>query len=161
MLTVNDPVSLDSVEDHEAGEVSGVSATAEQAGGAIGIAALYTIFHTVYVHRLDTLIDAGPGHGLTAREGQQLKEALQAAEQTGLKPHHFDPTLVQFLKPAAAASDRGYVAAYLAVTVVALIGMAVVARLVRRPAVVASETTEVEVTEVEVAGTSEADGAQR
>jgi EmrB/QacA subfamily drug resistance transporter len=147
VLTVNDPVSLDSVEDHEAGEVSGVSATAEQAGGAIGIAALYTIFHTVYVHRLTALIDAGPGQNLTPREGQQLKDALQAAEQTGLKPHHFDPSLAHFLKPAASASDRGYVAAYLAVTVVALIGMAVVAHLVRRPAVVVAEA---EVTQVEV-----------
>jgi EmrB/QacA subfamily drug resistance transporter len=156
VLTVNDPVSLDSVSDRESGEVSGVSATAEQAGGAVGIAALYTIFHTVYVHRLNALIDAGPGHGLTAREGEQLKEALQAAEQTGLSPHHFNPALVQFLKPAASASDRGYVAAYLAVVVVSLIGALVVARLVRRPAGVIAEAGEVDVTEVEVDETSEA-----
>jgi MFS family permease len=141
VLTVNDPVSLDSVDNQEAGEVSGVSATAEQAGGAVGIAGLYAIFHTVYVHRLDYLIDTGPLHGLTARQGQQLKAALQAAEQTGLSPKHFNPALVQFLEPAARASDRGYVAAYLAVTVVALIGVVVVARLVRRPAPVVSETT--------------------
>jgi MFS family permease len=34
VLTVNDPVSLDSVSEEQSGEVSGVSATAEQAGGA-------------------------------------------------------------------------------------------------------------------------------
>ena len=43
VLTVNDPVSLDSVGEHQTGEVSGVSATAEQAGGAVGIAGLYAI----------------------------------------------------------------------------------------------------------------------
>ena len=107
----------------------------------MGIAGLYAIFHTVYVHRLNYLIDTGPLHDLTARQGQQLKEALQAAEQTGLSPGRFNPALVQFLEPAARASDRGYVAAYLAVTVVALIGVVVVARLVRRPAAVVSETT--------------------
>ena len=142
VLTVNDPVSLDSVADGESGEVSGVSATAEQAGGAVGIAGLYAIFHTVYVHRLNYLIDTGPLADLTAREGQQLKAALQAAEQTGLSPHRFNPALVQFLAPAARASDRGYVAAYLAVTVVALIGVVVVACLVRRPAAVVSAPTE-------------------
>ena len=60
ILTVNDPVSLDSLDDAEDGEASGVSATAEQAGGAIGIAALYALFHTVYVQRLHYLIDTGP-----------------------------------------------------------------------------------------------------
>ena len=60
VLTVNDPVSLDSVHEKESGEVSGVSATAEQAGGAVGIAALYAIFHTVYVQRLHQLINTGP-----------------------------------------------------------------------------------------------------
>lgn len=150
VLTVNDPVSLDSVDSQESGEVSGVSATAEQAGGAVGIAGLYAIFHTVYLHRLDHLIDTGPQHDLTARQGEQLKAALQAAEQTGLSPSHFNPALVQFLAPASKASDRGYIAAYLAVTVVALIGVMVVARLVRRPAATVSETTGTDVAEAEV-----------
>src|SRR5215211_3266703 len=41
VLTTNDPVSLDSIPDADAGQASGVSATAEQFGGALGIAALY------------------------------------------------------------------------------------------------------------------------
>ena len=142
VLTVNDPVSLDSVSDDESGEVSGVSATAEQAGGAVGIAALYSIFHTVYVDRLNQLVATGPLHQLTARQGQQLKDALQAAEQTGLNPRHFDRALHPYLLDAGHASDRGYVAAFLAVVVVALAGMALVAHLVRRPAVVVTEVAE-------------------
>ena len=73
----------------------------------MGIAGLYAIFHTVYVHRLNYLIDTGPLHDLTAREGQQLKAALQAAEQTGLSPHRFNPALTQYLEPAAGPPIAG------------------------------------------------------
>ena len=45
VLTVNDPVSLDSIPEADHGQASGVSATAEQGGGAIGIAVLYALFH--------------------------------------------------------------------------------------------------------------------
>jgi MFS family permease len=133
ILTVNDPVSLDSVEDKLAGQVSGVSATAEQAGGAIGIAALYAVFHKVYVHRLDHLTMSGSPNGLTAKQANQLREALQAAEQTGLKPDHFDQSLVRFLYPAFNASKLGYVAVFLVVTVTSALGALCCARLVRRP----------------------------
>ena len=133
VLTVNDPVSLDSVADDQAGEASGVSATAEQAGGAIGIATLYSLFHAVYVGRLHQLVNSGPLKDLTNKQYEELRSALQAAEQTGLKPHHFDQSLVQYLQPAYKAADRGYSAAFLAVTVISLLGMVVTARLVRRP----------------------------
>jgi hypothetical protein len=37
VLTVNDPVSLDTIPDQSQGQASGVSTTAEQFGGALGI----------------------------------------------------------------------------------------------------------------------------
>ena len=52
VLTVNDPVSVDSVPDRDQGQASGVSATAEQGGGALGIAVLYALFHQVYLAKL-------------------------------------------------------------------------------------------------------------
>ena len=58
VLTVNDPVSLDTVPESDQGQASGVSATAEQGRGAIGIALPYALFHTTYVTRLNTIIDA-------------------------------------------------------------------------------------------------------
>ena len=58
VLTVNDPVSLDTVPDPDQGQASGVSATAEQGGGAIGIALLYALFHGAYVSRLHELSTA-------------------------------------------------------------------------------------------------------
>jgi EmrB/QacA subfamily drug resistance transporter len=134
VLTVNDPVSLDSIADEQAGEASGVSATAEQAGGAVGIATLYALFHSVYVNRLHQLINEGPLKDLTLGQYGQLRSALQAAEQTGLSPKHFNQSLVHYLPDAYKASDRGYSAAFLAVAAISLIGLAVTAHLVRRAA---------------------------
>lgn len=52
VLTVNDPVSLSDVPEADHGQAAGVSATAEQFGGSLGIAVLYLIFHTTYVAQL-------------------------------------------------------------------------------------------------------------
>ena len=60
VLTVNDPVSLSDVPDADHGQAAGVSATAEQFGGSLGIAVLYLIFHTTYVAQLHAIIDRGP-----------------------------------------------------------------------------------------------------
>jgi hypothetical protein len=132
ILTVNDPVSLDSLADSQDGEASGVSATAEQAGGAIGIAGLYALFHADYIHRLNAIVD-GSGKTLSAAQGDQLRKALQAAEQTGLQPKHFNQSLVGLLQPAYDASIQGYGTAFLAVSVIAVAGAVVTGTLVRRP----------------------------
>ncbi len=133
VLTACDPVSLDSVDEGLAGQVSGVSATAEQAGGAIGIAGLYAIFHEVYVRRLLHLTSSGSASHLTPHQGQQLRQALDAAEQTGLQPHHFDPSLVRFLIPAFDASKLGYAAVFFSVLVISALGGLGAWRLVRKP----------------------------
>jgi EmrB/QacA subfamily drug resistance transporter len=133
VLTVCDPVSLDSVDGAYAGQVSGVSATAEQAGGAIGIAGLYAIFHEVYVRRLLHVTHSGAPNGLTAHQGAQLRDALQAAEQTGLNPQHFDQSLVRFLVPAFNASKLGYAAAFFTVAIISVVGVFAAWRLVHRP----------------------------
>ena len=62
-----------------------------------------------------------------------MRSALQAAEQTGLQPKHFDQSLVLYLHPAYQASARGYGAAFLAVTAIALVGALSTGVLVRRP----------------------------
>jgi len=133
VLVTCDPLSLDSVEAHLAGQVSGVSATAEQAGGAVGIAGLYVIFHAVYVRRLQHLTHSGSPHGLTNSQGQRLRDALQAAEQTGLSPHHFDQSLVRYLLPAFNASKLGYAAVFFAVTGISIVGSYCALRLVHKP----------------------------
>ena len=133
VLTVNDPVSLDTVPDPDQGQASGVSATAEQGGGAIGIALLYALFHGAYVSRLHELVDRGPLKDLTNAQYERLRAGLQSAEQTGLHASHFDPALVSYLFPARSASEYGYSVAFVAVSLISLLGLAAAAWLVRRP----------------------------
>ena len=53
---------------------------------------------------------------LDENTGPALKNAQQAAEQTGLDRRGFDPTLTQYLLPADNASDFGDAVVFLAVT---------------------------------------------
>jgi hypothetical protein len=101
VLTVNDPVSLSDVPDADHGQAAGVSATAEQFGGALGIAVLYLIFHTTYVAQLHAIIDRGPLADLDAAQYARLRDDLVAAESTGLKPRLFDPLLALIWMPPA------------------------------------------------------------
>ena len=153
VLTVNDPVSLDTIPDTEQGQASGVSATAEQGGGALGIALLYALFHATYVNRLESIVNADRRiKDLTTKSSIALKNAIQAAESTGLKPSHFSHQLQQYLFPANAASEHGYAVAFMASSVIAILGFVAVAGLVRRPSTEDSPTTD----EPEAAGSVDA-----
>jgi len=133
VLTVNDPVSLDTVPEGDHGQASGVSATAEQFGGAVGIAGLYLIFHASYISRLNSNIAHSPLPQMTAQQGLQFKNALYAAENTGLQPRSFNGSLREYLLPARAASDFGYSAAFIAVSVACLVALFLMIRLIRKP----------------------------
>ncbi len=132
VLTVNDPVSLDTVPSADQGQASGVSATAEQFGGAIGIAILYLLFHAVYITDLEGSIAHSAAPHATAGQLIRLRDAFQAAEQTGLHPNSFPADLVKYLIPARTASDHGYAVAFLAVSAVSVVALVVVAIMVRR-----------------------------
>ena len=132
ILTVNDPVTLDMVPAPDQGQASGVSATAEQFGGAVGIAALYVAFHVSYVNRLTSSIAHSPLPNLTAGQSLQFKNALFAAEQTGLHPRSFNLHLAHYLPLARSASDHGYAVAFLTVSVLAVVAIVLMARLVRK-----------------------------
>jgi len=133
ILTVNDPVSLDTVPESDHGQASGVSATAEQFGGAVGIAGLYLIFHATYLNQLQSAISHSSLPRMTAQQGVQFKNALYAAENTGLKPKSFTSSLVHYLLPARAASEDGYSAAFIAVSVACLVALFLMIRLIRKP----------------------------
>jgi MFS family permease len=134
VLTTNDPVSLDSIEPSDSGQASGVSATAEQGGGAFGIAVLYALFHTAYVDHLHESLANSPLANTSDQQLASLREHLLAAEQTGLQPDHFDPKLLDLLVPAAKSAQYGYQVTFLAMAAIAVIGVVVTAWLVRRPA---------------------------
>ncbi|MEJ2860006.1 MFS transporter [Actinomycetospora flava] len=149
VLTVNDPVSLDTVPESDHGQASGVSATAEQGGGAVGIALLYALLHLTYITSLTNGVAERGLPPLTFERGIELRDALADAQQTGLVPSRFDPQVAEYLDVARHASDMGYVAAFLAVTVLSVVGAVTSAWLVRRPAPPATEVAEAEVPDTE------------
>ncbi len=110
-----------------------MSATAEQFGGAVGIAVLYLIFHATYLNQLQAKIAASPLPAMTRQQGQHFKDALAAAESTGLQPKSFNSSLAQYLLPARAASEDGYSAAFVAVSVLCLVALVLMILLIRKP----------------------------
>jgi EmrB/QacA subfamily drug resistance transporter len=132
VLTVNDPVSLDSVPAKYHGEVSGVSATAEQFGGALGITLLFVVLQTSYVARLHTLVDESSLADLTNAQYGQLHEAMDKAEQTGLNAQTFDPTFQPYLESAYDAGTFGYMITFAATAVIAVLGVVSSLLLVRK-----------------------------
>ena len=132
VLTVNDPVTLDSIPEADHGQAAGVAATAEQGGGALGIAILYAIFHYVYVQDLHTRVDSSSFADLSNKGYEHLKSVIIAAEDTGLDPSRYPAELVHYLGIALKASERGYAVAFLTVSVLAAVGV-VVARIVTKP----------------------------
>jgi EmrB/QacA subfamily drug resistance transporter len=132
VLTVNDPVSLDSVPPRDHGQASGVSATAEQFGGALGIALFFLLFHSTYVQRIHTLIDQSSLTDLTNAQYAALRDAIQSAEQTGLDPTNFPAAFQSYLPLAFDASAFGYSMTFAGVVVLAVLGVISSAVLVRK-----------------------------
>jgi EmrB/QacA subfamily drug resistance transporter len=147
VLTVNDPVGLDTVPERDHGQASGVSATAEQGGGAVGIALLYALMHLTYLSSLAGGVAERGLPALTPERGAEFREAIEGAEQTGLVPERFDPQVAPYLEVAERASDQGYIVAFLAVTVLALVGAVTSAWLVRRPPPPGTGVAEADATE--------------
>jgi EmrB/QacA subfamily drug resistance transporter len=133
VLTANDPVSLDTVPVSDHGQASGVSATAEQFGGAVGIAGLYLIFHASYLSELQSKIASSPLPHMTPQQAAQFKNSLIAAESTGLRVNSFGSSIAHYLLPARAASEDGYSLAFITVSVLCLVALVVMIRLIRKP----------------------------
>jgi EmrB/QacA subfamily drug resistance transporter len=134
VLTVNDPVTLDTIAERDQGQAAGVSATAEQFGGALGIAVLYAIFHATYLDRLTDAVSRSSLPDLTEGSGGALRGVLESAEATGLHPDQLDPEVLGYVELAGQASSQAYAVVFITVSVLAAIGALVVAWLVRKPA---------------------------
>jgi MFS family permease len=133
ILTVNDPVSLDMVPAKDRGQVSGVSTTAEHFGGAVGIAALYVVFHATYVHQLQSKVSSIALPYMTRQQSEQFRNEVAQAIGTGVRPNTFNSSLTPYLLPARAASEDGYSAAFLAVSVLCVVALVLMIRLIRKP----------------------------
>ncbi len=133
ILTVNDPVSLDMVPASDRGQVSGVSTTAEHFGGAIGIAVLYLVFHATFVHQLQSKVSGIALPNMTRQQSEQFRNAVAQAVGTGVRPSTFNSSLTPYLLPARAASEDGYSAAFIAVSVLCVVALVLMIRLIRKP----------------------------
>ena len=83
VLTVNDPVGMNAVADADRGQAAGIINTAEQLGGAIGIAGLSALQLSYYFHVLFARL-AGRGIHPTAAQTQTVRDFIARAEQEGL-----------------------------------------------------------------------------
>jgi hypothetical protein len=131
VLTVNDPVGLGAVPAENGGEAAGMINTAEQLGGALGIAGFLAL---EYEHYLDELYDRLGARGIDPTQAQvdTSREYLLRAEEAGL--HDIpEPGIVRYvLSDITAAHVDGFQLAFGGSAVIALIGAMVCLVLVRR-----------------------------
>jgi EmrB/QacA subfamily drug resistance transporter len=95
VLTVNDPTGLTAVPDEDSGQASGMINTAEQMGGALGIALLTAVELGVYYHRLNDSF-AERGISPTPAQYDRVRDFIIEAEQRGLN-HVHESRVVRFV----------------------------------------------------------------
>jgi EmrB/QacA subfamily drug resistance transporter len=83
VLTVNDPTGLTAVPDEDAGQAAGMINTAEQLGGALGIASLLAVELGYYYHVLGDRL-AARGIDPTPAQVTEVRDYIVDAEQRGL-----------------------------------------------------------------------------
>lgn len=128
ILTVNDPTAIDPVPERDHGQAAGVCDTAEQVGGALGLATLATLYHTSFLSRYQHT-EAFTQATKALREKFYVQ--IQAAEATGLDVAQFEPAERALVEAAREASLFGYRVSFLAVAVIAGLGALVMWALVR------------------------------
>jgi EmrB/QacA subfamily drug resistance transporter len=85
VLTVNDPTGLTAVPDEDSGQAAGMINTAEQFGGALGIAGLLAIELGYYFHELDERLAAQGFANPTKKQYDEVRDFILEAEQKGLE----------------------------------------------------------------------------
>lgn len=131
VLTVNDPTGLSAVPPADSGEAAGMINTAEQMGGALGIAALTAVELGINFHVLEEKLAESGIHPSPEqfREGQEL---IIQAEQAGLK-NLPESELLSTIRPDVIASHvEAFQVTFAASAGIALLGALVCLILVRR-----------------------------
>jgi len=91
------------------------------------------VFHATYVHRLQSDVSSIALPNMTRQQTQQFRDAVAHAIGTGVRPSTFNSSLTPYLLPARAASEDGYSAAFLAVSLLCVVALALMIRLIRKP----------------------------
>ena len=139
VLTVNDPVGMNAVDEADQGEAAGIINTAEQLGGALGIAILGAIQLTTYLSFFEGKL-AQAGITPTPQEFAQGKQFIAEAMEKGIRntkpPNDSIAQAYQDLIDSHAESFR---VAFVVSAVIALVGALASWLLVRKvPGLVAA-----------------------
>lgn len=130
VLTVNDPVGMNAIDDSEQGQAAGIINTAEQVGGAIGIAILSAIQLSYYLDRLYERL-AAERIVPTAAEVEQVHVYLAQAEQFGLRNVPTTPVVRAVYNDLIQAHAQSFQVIFYVSAALALIGAVASAALVR------------------------------
>jgi EmrB/QacA subfamily drug resistance transporter len=129
VLTVNDPVGMNAVDDRDRGQAAGIINTAEQLGGALGIAGLGALQLSYYFHLLYTRL-ASRGIHPTPAQAKTVHDFIAKAEQNGLRNIPQDPIVRKVLRDLVDSHAHSFQVAFYASSAVALVGAITCAVLV-------------------------------
>jgi EmrB/QacA subfamily drug resistance transporter len=131
VLTVNDPVGMNAVDDADSGQAAGIINTAEQMGGAIGIAGLGAAQLGYYYHLLYSRL-AARGINPTPAQSRTVKHFIDQAELKGLHNVRLDPTVRYVLHDLVHSHAQSFQFAFYISAGVALLGAVMAWVLVRK-----------------------------
>ncbi len=122
VLTVNDPVGMNAVDEEDQGEAAGIINTAEQLGGALGIAILSAVQLTTYFTFLNGKLDDKsivPSTDDVSQARQFISEAMEKGMRNVTPPNDRIARVYQDFIDAHGESFR---LAFVASAVIALLG---------------------------------------
>jgi EmrB/QacA subfamily drug resistance transporter len=131
VLTVNDPVGMNAVDESDSGQAAGIINTAEQMGGAIGIAGLGAVQLGYYFHLLYSRLAARGIHP-TPAQSQTVRDYIYKAELKGLHNVQPNPTVRSVLHDLVSSHAQSFQFAFYVSGGVALLGAAMAWVLVRK-----------------------------
>jgi MFS family permease len=121
VLTVNDPVGMNAVDDADSGQAAGIINTAEQMGGAIGIAGLGAAQLGYYSHLLYCRL-AARGINPTPAQTETVQHYIDRAELKGLHNVPTNPTVRSVLHTLVHSHAQSFQFAFYVSAGVALLG---------------------------------------
>jgi MFS family permease len=131
VLTVNDPTGLTAVPPEASGQAAGMINTAEQLGGAVGIAALTAIELGINFHEIYSRLAARGIHP-TPEQNRQAREFVIQAEQKGLHNVSAPPAVKTAIHDLVTAHVIAFQWTFSVSAGIALVGALVALVLVRR-----------------------------
>jgi EmrB/QacA subfamily drug resistance transporter len=131
VLTVNDPVGMNAVADADRGQAAGIINTAEQLGGAIGIAGLGALQLSYYFHVLYASLTSRGIHP-SAAQTQTVRNFIARAEQQGLHNVPQNRVVHSVFGDLVQSHAHSFQIAFYASSGIALAGAIACAVLVRR-----------------------------